>query len=173
MIRKKCRYAALVLLSVQAGCAAVSTPTGREACSLPHAEIAAIEGVNREYVAAWLANDPARVEAILAEDVVMIPHHGVMPRVGREQVMAWWFPDGDVTAPVTVYEVDFRGVEGCGDMAMSYGRLERLEYEYDGKTFSNRDGNFLTVFRRAGDGSWKIAYRIWNDPVTRVDDDQG
>lgn len=137
-------------------------------CTLEPTDRQAVIAASEEYVNAWLANDPERVGNLLTEDVVLLPHHGVMPRVGKDAVMGWWFPSGEVVAPVTRYELAHdESVEGCGDMAIVRGRTVILEYEYEGTTFSNADGNFLTVFRRGEDGAWRISHRIWNDPITR------
>lgn len=49
-------------------------------------------------------------------------------------------------------------------MGVLWGRAE-LVWEYEGVTNRNC-GNYLSVLRKGADGSWRIARRIWNDPVT-------
>ena len=136
-----------------------------EACELSQQDTTAVAAVGDEYVSAWLANDQERVAAVLTEDVVMIPHHGVQPKTGKKAVMDWWFPEGKNPAPVQQYSITRTRIEGCGQMAVSYGRLELLQFEYQGKTFTTRDGNYMAIFQKQGD-HWKMAYRIWNDPMT-------
>ena len=128
-----------------------------ETCLLSSQDSAAVAAVGDEYVNAWLANDPKRVAAVLTEDTVMIPHHGVQPKIGKTQVLKWWFPDGKKPAPILQYDISRTKIEGCNDMAMSYGRLNILQFEYQGTTFTTKDGNYMVVYRKEK-GNWKIAY---------------
>lgn len=139
-------------------------------CQLPEQDRRAVAAMSQEYIDAWKSNDPARVAATLAEDVVMVPHHGVQPRVGKQAVLDWWFPGGEVAAPIVNYEISLTEVSGCADMAFDRGRMIELSWTFDGKTYTNRDGNFMTIYRRGADGAWKIVRRIWNDPLPQVDD---
>ena len=145
---------------------ALAACAARAECSLSEADTRLVEAASDEYVNAWLANDSSRVGALLADEVVMIPHHGVMPREGKEAVMGWWFPTPEITAPVTKYETVTNEITGCGNMAMVRGRLNVLEYVWEGKTFRNTDGNWMMIFRKQESGEWKITHRIWNDPPT-------
>ncbi|WP_395373591.1 YybH family protein [Marinicella sp. W31] len=136
-----------------------------DTCQLSAADSNAIAAVGDEYASAWVANDQQRIAMVLTEDVVMIPHHGVLPKQGKKAVLDWWFPEGKNVAPVKQYQISRTHIEGCHHMAMSYGRLDILQFEYQGKTFTTRDGNYMAIFRKEG-AKWKIAYRIWNDPLT-------
>jgi len=135
-----------------------------QACELSAEANKAVAAVGDEYVNAWLANDQNRIAATLTEDVVMIPHHGVQPKKGKTTVMAWWFPNGENVAPVKQYRITRTRIEGCQQMAMSYGRLDILQFDYQGKTFTTRDGNYMAIFKKQGT-EWKMSYRIWNDPL--------
>ena len=134
-------------------------------CRLSDDDTAAVRNAANEYVSAWLANDADRVLAILTEDVVMIPHHGDPVREGKEATAEWWFPEGGITAPIKTYSVSVTEVDGCGPIALVRGRLQELSFEYQGKTYTQRNGNYLNILRKGEDGKWRISHRIWNDPI--------
>jgi uncharacterized protein (TIGR02246 family) len=159
------------ILAMALAAAALSAPAAakdRGGCAGSPSQKAAIETLEREFVAAWLANDATRVGALLADEMVIIPHHGVKPRVGKPQVMAFWFPDDPKKTVVTKFATRTDDISVCGSTAIARGRLDVIEWEYDGKTVSNGNGNWLTVFRRQGDGQWLMTHRIWNDPPNQV-----
>ncbi len=138
------------------------------ACSsvngLSPAELEAVKAAQQAYVDAWLANDADAVMATLTDDAIMIPHHGVDPIVGTEAIRQFWFPPDAPPTVVTHLTNSITGLEGVSGQAIVWGRSD-LAFEYDGVTYSNA-GNYLSVLRKGADGSWRIARRIWNDPVT-------
>ena len=138
-----------------------------EPCGLSAEDRAAVTAAGLEYIAAWRANDPVRVARLLADDVVMIPHHGGTPRSGKQAVLDWWFPGGEVTAPIVAYDLDATEVGGCGDLAWDRGRMHEVSFEWNGRRFTNRNGNYLTLYRRDA-GEWRIMRRIWNDPLPQA-----
>jgi uncharacterized protein (TIGR02246 family) len=123
--------------------------------------------VKEANLAAWLANDAEAVMATLTEDAVLLPHHGVAPVVGAEAIRRFWFPPDSPPAKVTHMVNSVTEVDGSGDMAIVWG-LAELEFTYEGKTYRN-NGNYLSVLRRGDDGRWRIARRIWNDPMPEVE----
>jgi uncharacterized protein (TIGR02246 family) len=137
-------------------------------CTAAETDKSAIEAIEREFVAAWLANDAARIGVLLADEMVIIPHHGVKPWVGKQQVMAFWFPDDPKKTIVTKFATSTDHISVCGTTAIARGRLDVLEWEYDGQTVSNGNGNWLTVFQRQTNGQWLMTHRIWNDPPNQV-----
>jgi ketosteroid isomerase-like protein len=58
-------------------------------------------------------------------------------------------------------------VQGPGDIAFVWGRSE-LEFVFAETTYRN-GGDSLSVLRKGGDGRWRIARRIWNDPIADPD----
>ncbi len=86
--------------------------------------------------------------------------------VGSEAIREVWFPADGPPAKVTHMVNSITEVQGDGDMAFVWGRSE-LEFTYEGTTFRNA-GNYLAVLKKGEDGRWRIARRIWNDPVAET-----
>ncbi len=134
---------------------------------LSEKEVKAVKAANQAYVDAWLANDPEAVMSTLADDAVLIPHHGVDPVVGAEAIREFWFPPGSPSTKVTHMVNTITEVQGSGPFAFVWGRSE-LAFTYEGTSYRNR-GNYLAVLKKGEDGRWRIARRIWNDPVAETD----
>ena len=130
-------------------------------------DVKAVKAANQAYVDAWLANDPEAVMSTLTHDAVLIPHHGVDPVSGAKAIRQFWFPPGSAPTKVTHMVNSVTEVQGSGPLAFVWGRSE-LAFTYKGQTFRN-EGNYLAVLRKGEDGRWRIARRIWNDPVAEVD----
>lgn len=131
--------------------------------ALSMADIAAVKAANQAYVAAWLANDPEAVMSALTRDAVLIPHHGVEPVIGAAAIRDFWFPPDSPPARVTHMVNTVTEIQVSGDIAIVWGRSE-LEFVFGETTFRN-SGNYLSVLKKGEDGQWRLARRIWNDPV--------
>jgi ketosteroid isomerase-like protein len=55
-------------------------------------------------------------------------------------------------------------VEGRGDLAYTSGtyRMPLTPRKAGSKPLPTEEGKYVTVLKKQGDGSWKIAYDIWN-----------
>lgn len=143
----------------------VLASTANAECALNDNDSKAVRNVIDEYVNGWLAGDASRVMATLTEDAVLMPHHGDPVREGTDAISAFWFPDGEITAPVTAYELTVNEISGCDELAIVRGRLVNLTFEFQGKTYTQDTGNYLSVLRKGDDDQWRMSHRIWNDPV--------
>jgi len=130
-------------------------------------DVDAVTAANQAYVVAWLANDPDAIMSTLTDDAVLIPHHGVDPVVGAQAIRDFWFPADSPPAKVTRMVNSVTEAQGSDHLAIVWGRSE-LVFTYEGTTYRNR-GNYLAVLKKGEDGRWRIARRIWNDPVAEVD----
>jgi uncharacterized protein (TIGR02246 family) len=135
----------------------------QQAMDLSEDDAQAIRQVHEAYHVAWLANDSAAVMAALTEDAVLMPHHGVLPVEGAGAIKQFWWPPESPPARITEFTSDVEEMTGSGTLAYLRGRFT-LAFEYEGETYSN-SGNFLRIFRKRGDGSWRMSRSIWNDPV--------
>jgi uncharacterized protein (TIGR02246 family) len=120
---------------------------------------ARVAGTTAELLAAVNTSDADRSAAVwTADGVLMPPHH---PSVqGRDAIARYFrnlFSRSKFSFAFTSSTIDL-----AGDVA-----LERVTYTVtiwpgDGAASIEDAGKGLHVYRRQPDGSWKLAYDIWN-----------
>ncbi len=135
---------------------------------LSSADLAAIRQTCETFRDAWLRNDSAAVMKLMTQDAVIMPHHGVRPRVGAAAIADFWWPKNSPPAKITRFEQSHDEFGGDGDFAFVRGR-DTVEYEWapaaEVRRFRNV-GTTLTLLRRLESGEWKISHRMWDDPPT-------
>lgn len=122
-------------------------------------DLNAVRTVLDQELAAANAGDPAAFNAILADDVVVVPPNA--PALEGDAAREWvrGFMD-QVTVAVEPYDSD--QVEIVGDVAIhTYSFSWSITPKAGGDAFSER-GRGVHILRRQPDGSWNIAYDIWN-----------
>jgi len=96
------------------------------------------------------------------ENAVILPSN--MPMVkGRasiEKTMTGWMQSGMKMKEFTSTTIS---VEGAGEFAIQVGRYFQT-FEMSGKVVADT-GKFVTVWRKQGDGSWKMAYDMWTTDI--------
>lgn len=145
---------------VLAAAVASAAPVGRLA---PRDE-AKIRAVNEAYAAGWRANDADSVRATFWPDAVLIPQ-GSEPIRGMDAINRFWWPAGGPATRVTAFTVTTDEVGGSGAMAFARGSF-RLDFTYEenGKKVERTNrGNYLNLFSRDSEGTWRISHRMWGD----------
>lgn len=117
---------------------------------------AAIADAARSFSAAYVAEDIETLVGFYTEDGVGIPN-ARPPVVGREALLDYWqIGEGvDVLRHKTVS--DELVIEG--DLAYDRGTFEGAVER--GGEVSEFGGNYLIVWRRGGDGKWRMAQDMW------------
>jgi len=92
---------------------------------------------------------------ILASNMPM-----VKGRAGIEKMMKAWMQSEMKMKEFTSTTIS---VEGAGEFAIQLGRYFQT-FEMSGKVVADT-GKFVTVWRKQVDGSWKMAYDIWNTDI--------
>ncbi len=92
--------------------------------------------------------------------VMVIPGRNVMGRPAIRELMA---PElGDTTRSLTWRPVSVEA-SGRGDLGYSIGRWERTVRA--GTDTTRRQGSYVTIWRKQGDGTWKVVLDVGNsDP---------
>jgi uncharacterized protein (TIGR02246 family) len=123
-----------------------------------------VRAVDAAYAAAWVKNDPAAILATLWPDAVLVPP-GRAPVAGVEEIRKFWWPAGGPKTTVTTFESTIAQVGGSGSTAWALGTYQfDFWWEADGKRTERRNrGNALMIFRKSGDGEWRISHRMWSD----------
>jgi len=124
------------------------------------ADRAAIDKGHESFVAAMRASDCDAMLRVVADDAVFTPPNAPNA-VGKEAIRSWCqgaFAQAKSSA-VTISE---RQVTVAGDWAIEHGKFDwTLRPVAGGDSLRDR-GNFLAIWRRQPDGSWKASRDIWN-----------
>lgn len=120
------------------------------------AAASAVEQVEQEMLAAFQAKDAAKLTSHFASDaVVALP--GEAAAKGNEaigQINARDLADPNFKLNFTNEKTD---VAGSGDLAYTMGSFNVTYTNPETKQPENGAGNYLTVFKKQADGSWKAA----------------
>ena len=129
------------------------------------ADVQAIRAVHEAYRRAWLVNDVEGVMRLFAPEAVLLPHHGVQPVVGSEQIRAFWFAPGPPTT-ITRLDLQLDDIAVREDTGIVRGRSQVEWTVQKGEALERwaNAGSFLTVLRRGADGTWRITHHMWDDP---------
>jgi uncharacterized protein (TIGR02246 family) len=105
------------------------------------------------------------VMRLFTPDAVLLPHHGLQPVVGSEQIRAFWFTPGPPTS-ITRLDLELDDIAVREDIAIVRGRSQVDWTVQKGETLERwtNAGTFLTVLRRGTDGAWRITHHMWDDP---------
>jgi uncharacterized protein (TIGR02246 family) len=130
------------------------------AAPLSGTDEAALRALSENYANAWVRNDRAGVMGVMAPEAVFIPHDGVRPRIGHENLDAFWFPNGKAVGTVPAYTQTITAIGGDDRQATMYGRFD-LSWQNGTKRY-NWIGNWLIVARK-DQGRWLITHMMAND----------
>lgn len=119
-----------------------------------------MRAADQAYASAWLTNSPDQVMATLTTDGVIVPS-GNHAFEGPEAMREFWWPAGSPPATVTRFDLVQHEAGGSADVAFVRGAFE-LVFEYEGAEYTGL-GQYLALFRRIEDGSWRISHRMWSD----------
>ena len=121
----------------------------------------AIDKGHKAYVAAMLANDCSAILRLLSDDVVFVPPNA--PLVSGKAAVAAWCEEGTHKVR-TIFAIALdRKVEPAGDWAIEHGRFDEKLVPVGAGGPMREQGNFVAVWHRQGDGSWRITRNIWVD----------
>ena len=118
---------------------------------------AAIEAHHRKFIGAFASRDAAAAAALHAPDARLLPERGGVVE-GPQAVTAYW--RGVMESGVRLVQLQTLSVEQRGDLAYETGDYMATVPAGPGVT-DVRSGNYLVVWRRAGEG-WVVAAAIWN-----------
>lgn len=129
------------------------------------ADVDEIKQTIENYRQAWLRNDKAAVLEAFTGDAVILPHHGVEPRVGKSAIEEFWFPAGSPPTPIHEFKLDVAAVRVEGDVAVAHGTTKLMwSMMREGREEKWRNkGTFITVLIRK-EGRWRITHQMWDDP---------
>ncbi len=123
---------------------------------------AAIEQAADAYVDAMNAADWRRVACCFSENAVRIPSNE-KPHQGRAAIEEWLSGIEELSS----YELSRDAIDGAAGIAYVRGRYA-LTLRTVGVPVSLSDqGDFLEIWRKESDGSWRISEAMWNTRFPR------
>jgi uncharacterized protein (TIGR02246 family) len=130
------------------------------AASLSDEDKASIKAVDGEWARAAKAGDGQAIAALYTVDAVLLPPGE--PMVKGEAAKKYWVDFANEYAGPT--ELNTMTVEGGGDVASAIGtyKMTMTPKKAGAKPLPTDEGKYIEVLKRQDDGSWKIAYDIWN-----------
>ena len=130
------------------------------AASLSDQDKASVKAVDEEWARAAKAGDGQAIAALYVADAVLLPPGE--PIVKGEAAKKYWVDFGNGYAGPT--ELNTMTVEGGGDVATAIGtyKMTLTPKKAGAKPLPTDEGKYIEVLKRQEDGSWKIAYDIWN-----------
>ena len=121
---------------------------------------AAVRAIDAAWARAASAGDGNAIAALYATDATILPPMEPL-RQGEAAKKYWVDFMNSFSGPI---ELTTTAVEGRGDLAYGVGtyRLTLTPKKAGAKPLPTEEGKYVEVFRKQGDGSWKIIYDIWN-----------
>ena len=123
----------------------------------------AVDKGHKSWLDAMTANDAAALAQLVTSDVILMPPHQP-PVTGREGVVDW-FSDVVKQARTVAVAVPQREVIVSGDVAIERGTFTWKVAPTASPSQIEDRGNFLAIWRRQADGSWKVERQIWNSTL--------
>ena len=118
----------------------------------------AVQDTNREWMEAVKRGDPASLAALYTEDATLLPPNSKAIR-GRQGIEAFFKAGMQMgISEATLETVD---VEYLGDVAYEVGAYT-MKIEPEGGQATADKGKYVVVWKRDGDGPWKLAVDMWN-----------
>jgi uncharacterized protein (TIGR02246 family) len=147
-----------LMLAVVASCSSSASPSSNAQA----ADEAAIDAAMQRYVADIRSNDATKIASWWTEDAVYIERAAptVRGRAELEALLKRILTD----AKVTDVSVEKDEVTVTGDLAYFLGGYREVLQPRQGPVLDNR-GRFLFIWKRQGDGTWKIARSVATEPA--------
>jgi ketosteroid isomerase-like protein len=127
------------------------SPTPSAAQGLSAADIQAIHKARAARSAAIAAGDAAAAAAVATDDGIILPPE-LPPRQGQAALREWFTTFAFTSLVFTSLEID-------GATGIAY---DRGTYEGTLKNGGVTQGKYLWIWRKQGDGSWRVAIAMWN-----------
>ena len=125
----------------------------------------AVKTILEQYQTAWLNNDEEGILSLFEKEARIQPS-GICPVDSIQNIKQFWFPkDGSITT-IHQFDIEVQNLYALGNN-MIYGTwTNRLYWSYHFKESQMgrlQYGYGTGVFRRQGDGNWKIWRQSWTD----------
>jgi uncharacterized protein (TIGR02246 family) len=140
--------------------AMVSSTSDVVAAGLSDQDKAAVRAVDAEWAQAAKVGNGEAIAALYAPDATLLPPGEQM--VKGDAAKKYWVDFANGFSGPT--ELNTMAVEGSGDVATAIGtyKMTLTPKKAGAKPLPTEEGKYIEVLKRQDDGSWRIAYDIWN-----------
>jgi uncharacterized protein (TIGR02246 family) len=149
-----------VACSMQQGAKDGSAEREREAQQSRAADEAAIRAASAAWSQAAQAKDLDKSVSTYADDAIEFVDKEPLAK-GKESIRESWKSLLALPGPGLSFAPTAIEVAKSGDMAYEYGLYDLITTDKKGKT-NDEKGKYVTVWKKQGDGSWKVAIDIDN-----------
>jgi uncharacterized protein (TIGR02246 family) len=119
----------------------------------------AIEQVTARFMEAFKAGDAATIASLYTETGKMLPPDAA-EIVGREAIQAEW--QSWIDGGLKDLTLEAQEVEASGDLAYEVGAFS-LQVPAENDDMVTAGGNYVVVWKRGAEGSWRLHVDTWND----------
>ncbi|PYQ05553.1 MAG: hypothetical protein DMF82_08160 [Acidobacteria bacterium] len=136
---------------------------GLAAESKSAADRVAIDKGHETFMVAMRASDCTGLLRVVADDAVFVPPNAPNA-VGKEGIRSWC-QGAFSQARTSAVSVSDRQVTVTGDWGIEHGKFDWTLAPVAGGNSVRDQGNFLAIWHRPPDGSWKVTRDIWNSSL--------
>jgi ketosteroid isomerase-like protein len=142
---------------------AVSCTRPQAAPDTSAADRSAIDVALESFLAGMRASDCNALLGLLATDVVIVPPN--MPPASGPDGFRSWCESVFSQVKTKAVTIANRDVTIAGDWGIEHGSFEWTVVPAAGGADVRDQGNFVAIYHRQADGSWKLARDIWNSSL--------
>lgn len=128
----------------------------------PEEAASAIAEASQAFSRAMERRDPATMAAQYTEDATLLPPNG-KPVTGAEAIESYWTPRNPQFRTVR-HELTTERLEVSCDVAVDLGRWRQVAQRGE-EAPTDTWGRYLVVWRRTGEGDWKMQFDAWTRAV--------
>ncbi|MEK7316860.1 MAG: SgcJ/EcaC family oxidoreductase [Candidatus Eisenbacteria bacterium] len=120
----------------------------------PAASRAAIDAVDRDFMAAFQARDGKAIGLLYTEDAKLLPPNEE-PAIGRDAIVKVW--EGLLGLPLSGLRLETDEIHGTGEVVTVEGRYALI----GGDSQTVEAGKYLVVYKKTEAG-WRLHREIWS-----------
>ncbi|MBC5773304.1 DUF4440 domain-containing protein [Pontibacter sp. KCTC 32443] len=123
-------------------------------------DVKVVQDLNKQFIDAWNSEDDSKVEAMLAEDVDFV--QGEIHYSGKSEVADKWVNETIETIEDLRLNVVSSGIDK--NIAYEAGTFSvDVKPEAPGQPGGEGEGNFILLWKKGEDGTWKLSYAQLED----------
>lgn len=120
-----------------------------------------VEEWNKQFSAAMITNDKAKMLSFYADDAYSLPSYSPM-LIGKKAIENSMNMDENSDMKITSFKFNTKDLWISGDQMCEVGTYDLSMTMGDSAKTTVDHGKYLTIYQKQKDGSWKIKADMWN-----------